>query len=457
MGTRNIYKNFVIASILILVFSFFTGYYLCFRIIGQKEKTKLEIITDIMENEWYYGLDEDDISEILEKKQILGMLDLEKDPYTKYLESLGTLADSFTGIGIGVTYYGKYLIVNEVSSEAALDDGIKIGDILVEINEQSLANKTIKELGKMISNLTDVKLKVIRENQEIIINTKVTKYSPITVFTKEYENVSYVKISEFNLDTATSLKEYLDNLSSNCTNLIIDLRDNPGGYITAVQQVVDLFLPSEKVVLSTEDKNGNTTIIKTTDNGMFLFDKILILINKNSASGAEAMAAAMNYHLNDIVTLYGEKTFGKGSAQKTHYFQDGTYFHYTYALWNTPEGTTINKTGVQPEIINENKGISSAEVYDECLELYDQGKEVLGIQEFLYILGYYTGSRHGFFDEYLSNAIKKFQADIPENEGVLVTGIIDDNTLRYISKLIYQDSITFKETELNNVLRSMLP
>ena len=104
------------------------------------------------------------------------------------------------------------------------------------------------------------------------------------------------------------------------------------------------------------------------------------MIDEKSASGAEALAAALNYHLDEIVTLYGNTTYGKGSAQKTYYFDDGTYFHYTYALWYTPAGVTVNYTGVDPEIYDVNIGVSSIRFDGIELGLYDYGSHVLGVQ-----------------------------------------------------------------------------
>lgn len=444
-------RKWILIICIVLVFSFFFGYYLCYRI-NEKDKTKLEIINDIMENEWYYGIDDEDISKTLEEKMILGMLDLETDPYTRYLTSLGTLADSFTGIGVSVATYGEYFIIDEVNSQRAVDDGLRVGDIIVAINDESISNKTLDELSNIIANAGNVTLKVIRNNVEMNINTSVTTYDPLTVFTKEYDDdIAYVKISEFNLDTASYLDAYFSQLSSTYVNLVIDLRGNPGGYISAVRDVLDLFLGSDKVVMTTVDKNGNSTVVKTADSAFYIFNKIVVLIDGNSASGAEAMAAAMDYHLDEIVTLYGDTTYGKGSAQKTHYFSDGTYFHYTYALWNTPFGNTINHKGVEPEIASVNQGISSLNIYDVELELYDYGDEVLNIQKLLKLLNYYQGDLHSFYDNDVKLAMEKFQAA----EGLIVTGIVDNQTLRHIAKLIYDDKAQYLNSELNIVLGSM--
>lgn len=443
-------KNWIIITCLVLVFSFFFGFYISYRI-TEKEKSKLDIIREIMEEEWYYGVDEEDIESSLENKMILGMIDLNKDPYTRYLTSLGSLADSYTGVGISASLYGEYFIIDEVSSQSAINCGLKVGDIIVGLDDINLENKSLEELNDLIVNKESVNLKILRNSEEINITAPITTYDPITVFTKEYDDVSYVKISEFNMDTAEYLDEYFNGLASNYNNLIIDLRGNPGGYISSVRDVLDLFVSSDKVVMSTVDKNGKIKFIKTVDDSLYIFNKIVVLIDENSASGAEALSAALDYHLDDIVTLYGNTTYGKGSAQKTYHFDDGTYFHYTYALWNTPFGNTINHIGVAPEVESVNTGISHLKIYNKELNLYDYGEEVLSIQRLLNMLGYYQGPLHSFVDENVYNSLKEFQKD----NNLTQTGIVDNETLRYINKLMYDDKVLYLDNELNDVLRSM--
>ena len=454
MDVKELKKNWIISVILVLIFSFFTGYYVSYRI-NEKEKTKLEIIQEIMANEWYYGLEDEDITSTLEERMILGMLDINKDPYTRYLTSLGTLADSYTGIGASVVKYGEYFIIDEVNSKHAMEDGIQVGDVLIKINDSSIKDLSLEELNKLIPSEGNVTITVIRNNEEVVINTAVITYDPLTVFTRQYDHVAYVKISEFNLDTSAYINNYFSTLSSSCTDLVLDLRGNPGGYISAVRDVLDLFVASNKVVMSTVDKNGNVTTIKTYDDNLYIFSEIIVLIDDMSASGAEALAAALNYHLDDIVTLYGDKTYGKGSAQKTYTFSDGTYFHYTYALWNTPSGNTINHIGVLPEVESKNTGLSSITIYNKELELYDYGEEVLGIQKFLKKLGFYDGEEHEFMDEATVNAIRAFQASAPEEEHLIVNGKIDKKTLGYISKVIYDDKVNYLNSELETVLGRM--
>ena len=448
-------KVWIISLCLTCVFSLCFGYYLSYRV-NEDEKTKLEIIQEIMENEWYYGIDDEDISSTLETKMILSMQDLNKDPYTKYLTSLGSLADSYKGIGVTINKYGEYYIISEVSSKTTIDAGIRVNDILVSINGISVKNMTLTDIQNTVSSRVDVSLGIVRDGNEVIpenvitINTMVQEYNPITVFTKEYnDSISYIKITEFNMDTASMMRAYLETLGSNYTDLIIDLRGNPGGYISSVQQVLDIFVRSNKVVMYTVDKHGNVSTVKTKDDNDYIFDEIYILIDNNSASGAEALAAAMAHHLNNVI-LYGDTTYGKGRAQKTYYFEDGTYFHYTYALWKTPADKTINHIGVSPSVGYEdvNDGISSVTLYDVEYKLYDYGEGVKSIQTILSKLGLYSGPIHSFMDEETVDALKEFQ----RVNGLVETGKSDRDTLSMFSKYLYDDKRAFEERQLEDVL-----
>ena len=450
MKIKSDVKKWIIAISLVFIFSFFAGFYLNYRLTKQ-EKSKVDIIQDIMENEWYYGIDEENIEEEMQTRMILGMLDEEKDPHTKYLTSLGPLADNFKGIGVSVSVYGKYFIIEEVNSNYAIADGLKVGDIITKLDDLSVENFTTQKLNELVENDSDglIKLTIIRNGVELEIYTGIEEYNQLTVFTKTYSNSAYVKITQFNMDTAQHVENYLSQNSQK--NLIIDLRGNPGGYISSVRDVLDLFVESNKVVMSTVDKHGNIQEIRTTNDHLYVFDKIIVLIDDMSASGAEALSAALNYHLDSIVTLYGEKTYGKGSAQKTYMFDDGSCFHYTYALWNTPEGKTINHKGVLPEVESVNKGISSYTIEGREMKLYDYGNDAGIVQIILQKEGLYSGEVHSFMDEETVEALMKFQ----ENHGLTVNGKIDMETLRYVVKLMYDDKVVFLDNQLNEVLWSM--
>lgn len=454
--TKKQKKFFIIICIIVVILSFSIGFYASYAFNHNeenKDKTKLDMIYEILKDEWYYGKEDENIEKSLIDRAIYGMLDTQKDPFTRYLTSLGSLATSYEGLGITIVEYKEYFLITEVASFINMDDntGLKKGDILKEIDGNTLANKSSDYIKTLITGKEEVDMLVERNGVDITVKGYITTYEPVTVF-KDFSyssEVAYVRISEFGQNTKEELENYLDEAKvAGYNKLVIDLRDNPGGYITSVVDCVDLFLEKNKVVLETKDRNDNVYSYKTNDNDKYVFSNIAILINNNSASGAEAFSAAMNEHLNDVVELIGVTTYGKGSAQKTVYFSDGTYFHYTYALWYTPSGNTINKVGVAPETVYTGNGTHLIAFNKVVLEENNYGEDVRNLQQILKILGYYNGEITGFFDSDLKQSVISYQVF----NNIEQTGKLDDLTIRYILKDIYDDRVEDYNNEVINVV-----
>lgn len=454
--TDKLKKILITICIVCSIFSFSIGFYLSYVFNHSQEsknRTKFDAIYDILRNEWYYGKEDEHIDDTLLDKAIYGMLDTEKDPFTRYLTSLGSLATSYEGLGITISQYKEYFIVKEVLNKANMDgeNGLKIGDILKSINGNSLQGKDSAYIKTLISNKSSVSITLERQGVEKTITGYINTYSPVTVFKDfSYSNeLAYIKITEFGLKTAQELEKYLkDAKNENYNQVILDLRDNPGGYISSVVDCADLFLGRGEIVLTTKDKDDNSYSYKTNTKDKYDFDKIIILINNGSASGAEALSAALNENLNSKVELVGVTTYGKGSAQKTVYFTDGTYFHYTYALWFTPEGNKINKIGVSPEDVYEGSGIHLLDFNGALLEENNYGEDVKNLQIILKTLNYYDGPITGFFSENLKNSLMNYQKDL----GIEESGKLDKLTIRYILAKIYDDQVADYKNEVNYVI-----
>ena len=447
-------KTYIIICLVIAFLTFSIGFYASYAFNNSNNandpKNKFDTIYDILKEEWYYGIEDENIDQTLIDKAITGMIDTNKDPHTRYLTSLGSLADSYHGLGVSISEYKEYFIITDISSKINIDAGLKPGDIIKMIDGNSLENKDINYIKTLIENKESITLNIERNNIELTIKAYITTYTPVTVY-KDFtnEDVAYIKISEFAEDTAQYLQNYLEeSKNKGYTKLVLDLRDNPGGYISSVVECADLFLEKDKTVLSTKNKKGDIYSHTTKDKSKYDFDKIAIMINGGSASGAEALAAALNENLNDIVELVGVTTYGKGSAQKTIYFTDGTYFHYTYALWLTPSGNSINKVGVAPETVYEGRGIHLLDFYKITLKKNDYGEYVYCLQNVMKTLGYYSGELTSFFNEELEESLKTYQKDNDINE----TGELDELTLRYILAKYYDDKINDYANELNEII-----
>ena len=447
-------KNFIIIAIIAAFVAFSVGFYASYVLNKNSNeegyKGKFDTIYSVLKDEWYYGIDDENIERTLIDKAIYGMLDTEKDPFTRYLTSLGSLADTYEGIGISIVEYKEYFVISEVAAQVNIDAGLKVGDILKAIDGVDLRNKTLDDVKSAIANKQNVMVTIQRGNAELEIKCYITRYSPVTVF-KDFssEEMAYIKISEFAADTGDYLEEYLkDAKEEGYTKLILDLRDNPGGYISSVVDCADLFLERGKTVLTTKNKKGEAYSYKTSSNDKYDFSKIIILINNNSASGAEALPAALNENLGDVVELVGVKTYGKGSAQKTMYFTDGTYFHYTYALWFTPNDNSIHKTGVSPEVAYTGSGIHLLDFAKVNLEKNAYGDYVYNLQIIMKELGYYTGELTRYYDDTLVNSMKSYQEDC----GIEQTGKLDDLTIRYLLAKYYEDQVNDYRNEVDFVI-----
>ncbi len=454
--TRKQKKIYIIVCLVVTFVAFSIGFYVSYAFNNSNRndgyKNKLDTIYSVLKDEWYYGKEDENIDKTLIDKAIYGMLDTQKDPFTRYLTSLGSLASSYQGLGISVSEYKEYFIISDVTSKINIDAGFKKGDILKSIDGNSLENKDTEYIKTLITNKDEVEIVVERANIDITLTGYITTYSPVTVF-KDFssEEIAYVRISEFADDTATYLQQYLQEAKEeNYNKLIIDLRDNPGGYIHSVVDCVDFFLPKGKVVLSTQNKDGESYSYKTTSNNKYDFSKIIILINNGSASGAEAFSAALNENMGSVVDLVGVKTYGKGSAQKTMYFTDGTYFHYTYALWFTPLGNSIQKVGVSPEVTYSGSGIHLLNFPSITLKRNDYGIDVYNLQIIMKELGYYTGEITSFFDENLENSLKSYQHD----NGIEESGKLDKLTTRYLLAKNYDDKFIDYANEINEVVNN---
>ena len=447
-------KIFIVVSLVIAFLAFSIGFYSSYVFNNSNKdegyKSKLDEIYEILKDEWYYGLEDSNIEKTLIDRAIYGMIDTEKDPFTRYLTSLGSLATSYEGLGITISPYKEYFVITEVASKVNIDAGFQVGDLLISIDGQDLANKETSYIRTLIENKKTVSVVVERNGNRSTITGYITTYTPVTVF-KDFSNeeMAYIKIAEFDMDTAQYLETYLESAKTiGYDKLIIDLRDNPGGYISSVVDCADLFLEKGKVVLSTKNKAGDSYSYKTSFNDKFYFSKIVILINNNSASGAEALSAALNENLGDVVDLVGVTTYGKGSAQKTIYFTDGTYFHYTYALWFTPNGNSIQKVGVAPEREYVGSGLHLMDFSGITLKRNDYGTDVYNIQVIMKTLGYYDGEYTSYFDETLENALKAYQ----NANGIEETGELDFVTIRYLLAKVYDDQVNDYNSEVNEVL-----
>lgn len=293
---------------------------------------------------------------------IKGMVQAVGDPYSVFMDPSETqefnkeLEGKFSGIGAEVgTRNQKLIIVAPLPGSPAEKAGLKSGDIIIAIDGKNSDQYSIDEAVAKIRGKagTEVVLIITREgkfqNREFKIIRQDIQVPSVSF--KMKGNIGYIDIIQFNEETAGLVKKYLgESQDKNAQGLILDVRDNPGGYLDSAVEICDFFIAKDKVIVSEEYKGGKKDQYKATIDPISDLP-LVVLINQGSASAAEIFAGAIkDYHLGALI---GEKTFGKGTVQDFEEFNDQSSLRLTIAHWLTPGGTNISEAGIEPDILIE--------------------------------------------------------------------------------------------------------
>lgn len=301
-------------------------------------------------------IDEVDKSKLIDAA-ISGMYNFLNDEYSIYMdndmtESLNEqLEGTYDGIGIEMTMNNKGVIyVTQVFKNTPAEKaGLKPDDILVALDGESLEGKTTAEVASVIKKGTksEFKLTYKRDNIEKTVTVNKKHIYINSVKSEIFDNVGYINISTFSATTEEQVKKELDNFDKNISNLIIDLRNNTGGYLNAAYDVSELFLKKGKVIYQLKDRNNKITKFTAKSGEYRHFNNIIVIINGSTASASEILALALKESAN--AKIVGTKSYGKGTVQETSKLKSGSMVKYTTAYWLSPEGNSINKTGITPD------------------------------------------------------------------------------------------------------------
>lgn len=291
---------------------------------------------------------------------ISGMVEALDDPYSIFMEPDATksfiedLSGAIEGIGAEISMReGQIVVVSPLKDSPAEKAGIKPSDKIIKIDNISTEDMSLEEaIGKIRGKAgTKVVLEIKRSDSKETQTITVMRQR-IVIKSVEWRHLngetSYLKISQFGDDTADLVQEALEEIKSAAKkSLIIDLRNNPGGYL---DQSVDVasFLMKSGVVVKEQFKDGRINEERTTQNQILDQVKIIVLINGGSASASEIVAGALQD--TGLAILVGEKTFGKGSVQSLEELSNGSSLRLTTAKWLTPNGRMINGSGIEPDI-----------------------------------------------------------------------------------------------------------
>lgn len=357
----------VIILLAICIFSTLTGCLVGYKLLTNKTLSK------------NYSLVDEDLEQFINeyneiKKNYYGTFDSKKilsnalsavvnslgDKYSGKIDLDSNTTDSiklrgvYTGVGIEIYNDEKLnIIVNSVFKGSPADtSGIKKGDIITKINGENVTGTLTTNLVSKIKSLNNnvFTLEILRDGKYINISTKSDtielKSATYKVLEQNNKKIGYINISIFANNTAKQFKEALSKLEDEkIEGLIVDVRDNPGGYLETAIEISDLLLNKDKVIYKTNDGDK---IEATYSKGKKDYDKkIVILINNGSASASELLTLSLKENLNAYTV--GVTSYGKGTVQEVKKYNNIQY-KYTTKLWLSPSGKSINETGIIPDL-----------------------------------------------------------------------------------------------------------
>ncbi len=417
----------------------------------------LDEIKYIMGKNWLYSSEFDDVNSELEKRAIIGMTSDEDDPYTSYMskEEMEAFAASINldYVGIGVQYSsasGVPIVTRVFKDSPAEKIGMQAGDIIKAVDDIPVDDENVNDLKSIVTGERGSIVKIdVQRGNEIISFDIVRDSINSTVFASRSDDYVVMEIESFGESTAVEIERYLNDYQD-IDKLIIDLRNDSGGYQTSVRDCLRLFIGNNKPYLLQKDVEGKEQIDYTTSGKVFdNFKDIVILINENTASAAEVFALVMKEEVNNV-TLVGETTYGKGVIQTNRYLSDGGILKLTSYYWYSPKGTSINKEGVKPDIEIRMPDIYYETYYsledDESFGYDSVSDNTRVTQVALEFLGYDVGRTDGYFDKTFAQALNAFKLDndLEDDE------ILDSRTFeQVVSKTRYiLSSDQSKDTQL---------
>lgn len=316
---------------------------------------KIKYLENMIDEEYLGEISTDKLEEGVYAGLIYGLGDVYSRYYTKdeYEQESVTTEGSYVGIGVAMQKYtaGGVQIVECYKGSTAEEAGVKVDDVITAINGEDITDTELQDVVSMIKDNEDkdVVLTVQRKGEDTQeITVKVSNVELPSVFGEMLdENTGYIQITEFKGVTVEQYEEvFADLKEQGMERLVVDLRDNPGGLLNVVCDILRDILP-EGLIVYTEDKNGNRSE-ETCDGKNPLDMPLAVLVNGNSASASEIFAGAVKDY--GIGTIVGTTTYGKGVVQSIRQLSDGSAVKLTIANYYTPKGNSINKTGIRPDV-----------------------------------------------------------------------------------------------------------
>ncbi len=290
-----------------------------------------------------------------------GMVNSVEDPYTVFMEPKiaeefnNDLAGTFEGIGAEIGIKNDILtIIAPLPDMPAEKAGLMAGDKVFAINGESTAGITIDDAVAKIRGKkgTEVALSVARENEENLLEIKIKRGKIIVKSIKTElldDDIFLIKVTNFNNDTESLFSEAVrEAINDNAKGIILDLRNNPGGYLETAIEMASEWIEDGLIVVEQFAKEESKNEHLARGRARLKDFPTVVLVNRGSASASEIVSGALQDHQKALIV--GEKTFGKGSVQTIAKFKDGSSLKVTIAKWLTPNGRSINDEGIEPDL-----------------------------------------------------------------------------------------------------------
>ena len=317
---------------------------------------KIEYLEKLIDQEYLGEVDNDEMAEGVYAGLVYGLGDVYSRYYTadEYAQETASTDGAYAGIGVSIqkNKNGGVQIAECYEGGPGAEAGLQTGDVITAINDTDVTDMELSDVVSLIRENKDntIVLTVFRENEEKSreISVDVTDVELPSVFGEMLDKkTGYIQITQFTGVTPQQYKDMFAELKDKgMERLVIDLRDNPGGLLTSVCDILREILP-EGLIVYTEDKDGNREE-ETCDGKNKLNMPLAVLVNENSASASEIFAGAVQDH--GVGTIVGTTTYGKGVVQELRQLSDGSAVKLTVSNYYTPNGNSINKVGIKPDV-----------------------------------------------------------------------------------------------------------
>lgn len=287
-----------------------------------------------------------------------GLVEAAGDEYTTYMDAAeaeefnkSLSGDVGAGIGVQVGMRNNLpTVVRALKNNPAIKAGILAGDVIIEVNGESVSGKTIDEITTKIKGEvgTTVKVKISRNGEEKEFSITRATISNPSVELEISGEIAILTISRFDSETGALAKKYAQEIKQKgISKVILDLRGNGGGYVTAAQSVASLWLEKNKLIVT--EKKGSQIVdeIRSTGDNILSGVETIVLADQGSASASEIVVGALKD--NKVAKFYGKTTYGKGSVQEPVDINSGALLKVTVAKWYTPSGKNLNGEGISPD------------------------------------------------------------------------------------------------------------